>query len=254
MDLNRIVMPVFGLLFLTFLSACSGDGDTSPPSPVPLTAATAEGFWTGTTNTNRTVTGVVLDDGVYWFLYSVGGDPSIIEGVLQGDSNAQDGALNSLNAKDFNVERPVTPVLNATINGSYTTKQSLSGSYQSNVPDTFTTTYNSDYELTPDITAVTGTYTGPVAQNETVNVTVSAAGGISGISSTGCRITGSVSPRTRGNVFDVTITFGGQSTCSNGTNTVNGVGLYNARTKKLYSAAFNSDRTNGFVFLGTKNP
>jgi hypothetical protein len=30
MDLNRIVMPVFGLLFLTFLSACSGDGDTSP--------------------------------------------------------------------------------------------------------------------------------------------------------------------------------------------------------------------------------
>ncbi len=254
MGLNRIVMPVFGLLFLTFLSACSGDGDTPPPSPVPLTAATAEGFWTGTTNTNRTVTGVVLDDGVYWFLYSVGGDPSIIEGVFQGDSNAQNGALNSLNGKDFNVERAVTPVLNATINGSYTTKQSLSGSYQSNVPDTFTTAYNSDYELTPDITAVAGTYTGPVAQNETVNVTVSAAGRISGISSTGCRITGSVSSRTRGNVFDVTITFGGQSTCSNGTNTVNGVGLYNARTKKLYSAAFNSDRTNGFVFLGTKNP
>ncbi len=254
MELNRIVMPVLGLLSLAFLSACSGDGDTSLPAPAPLTASTAEGFWTGMTNTNRTVTGVVLDDGVYWFLYSVGGDPSVIEGVLQGDSNAQDGALNSLHAKDFNVERPVTPVLDATINGSYTTKQSLSGSYQSNVPDTFTTTYNSDYELTPDITAVAGTYTGPVAQNETVNVTVSAAGGISGTSSTGCRITGSVSPRTRGNVFDVTITFGGQSTCSNGTNTVNGVGLYNAGTKRLYSAAFNSARTNGFVFLGTKNP
>jgi hypothetical protein len=184
----------------------------------------------------------------------VGGDPAIIEGVLQGDSNAQDGALISSNAKDFNVERPVTPVLNATINGSYTTKQSLSGSYQSNVQGTFTTTYDSDYELAPDITAVAGTYTGPVAQNETVNVTVSAAGGISGISNTGCRFTGSVVPRTHGNVFDVTITFGGQPTCSNGTNTVNGVGLYYAGTKKLYSAAFNSARTNGFVFLGTKNP
>lgn len=154
MHRKRMAIPLFGLLLLAHLSACSGAGDTSPPSPAPLPAASAEGLWAGTTDTNRTVTGVVLDDGVYWFLYSVGAKPSIIEGVLQGDSNAQDGALTSLNAKDFNVEQPVTPVRNTTINGSYTTKQSSSSSYQSNVQDTFTTTYNSDYELAPDITAV----------------------------------------------------------------------------------------------------
>jgi hypothetical protein len=55
-----------------------------------------------------------------------------------------------------------------------------------------------------------------------------------------------------GNVFDVTITFAGQPACSNGSDTVRGVGFYDAGTKRLYSAAFNPARTNGFVFIGTK--
>jgi hypothetical protein len=259
MDVKRIQAPILGLVLLASFSACGGNGDTSTPPSVPTPLASAEGHWVGTTTTtttNRIVRGVVLDDGAYWFLYSADRNPLFIEGVVQGNGNFQNGVLTSSNAKNFNVERPVTPVLDATINGSYTTKQSLNGIFfdQSNVQDTFTTTYDSDYELPPDMNAIAGAYTGPVALNEIVDVTVSAAGEISGTSRTTptCTFTGSVSPRAHGNVFDVTIIFGGQTTCSNGSDTVRGIGFFDAGTKKLYSAAFNGTKTNGFVFLGTK--
>lgn len=260
MHRSRMVILVFGLLFVSYLSACSGGGDTAP-SPTALPATSAEGLWTGTTNTNnRTVTGVVLDDGVYWFLYSVVGDPSLIAGIVQGDSTSQNGALTSSNATDFSVERGTPLVLKATVDGTYTMKQSLDGTivYQNNAQaqDSFKTTYDTDYESAPDINAVAGTYTGPVAVGENVSVTVSATGDITGhsitdLSPAGCTFSGLFKPRVHGNVFDVTITFKGERGCSNGTATVKGVGFFHAG--KLYSAALNNDKTNGVVFIGTKS-
>lgn len=75
MHLKGIQSHVRSALLLVSLYACSGGGDTTP-SPTTLLAASPEGLWTGTNDTNRTITGVVLDDGVYWFLYSAAGDPS----------------------------------------------------------------------------------------------------------------------------------------------------------------------------------
>jgi hypothetical protein len=95
-------------------------------------------------------------------------------------------------------------------------------------------------------------YTGFVTASETVTVIVSNNGSISGSSNTGCTFSGSFSPRTHGNVFDVTVTFDGQPGCSIGTETVKGIALYDAGTKQLYSAALNDTKTNGFVFIGTK--
>ncbi len=260
MHLKLIQSHVLGVLLLVSLSACSGGGDTPTPSATASPASPAEGLWTGITNTNdRTVTGVVLDDGGYWFLYSAVGDPSLIAGVVQGDSTSQNGALTSSNATDFSVERGTPLVLKATVDGTYTMKQSLDGTivYPNNAPprDTFTTTYDRDYELAPDINAVAGTYTGPVAAGENVSVAVSSAGDIIGHSITGppatqCTFSGLFKPRAHGNVFDVTITFGPQDTCSNKNATVTGVGFFHAG--KLYSAALNSDKTNGVVFIGTK--
>lgn len=255
--MQRITTSIVSLFVLASLAACSGEGDTSPPSPAPLPAATAEGLWLGATNSNpsRTVTGVVLDDGVYWFLYSVAGNSSITAGVVQGVSTSQNGVLNSANATDFSIER--TPlIVNPTVDGRYTMKQSLSGTISYSNPNTqniFTTTYDGNYELAPDITAIAGIYTGPVALNETVEVVVSAAGIISGTSSAtpACTFSGLFKPRTHGNIFDVTIEFGSQDTCSNKDATVRGIGFLHAG--KLYSAALNHDKTNGVVFIGTKS-
>lgn len=254
MHSKRIQNHVFSLLLLVSLSACSGGSDTPTPSHATLPASPAEGLWTGATGSNRTVTGVVLNDGVYWFLYSVVSDPSIIVGVVRGDSSSQNGVLTSSNATDFSVER-IQLTLGARIDGTIQAKQSLNGTivYQNNAQanDTFTTTYNSDYELVPDINAVVGTYIGPVALNENVSVTVSPTGDIVGHSINAlCTFSGLFKPRAHGNVFDVTITFNGQQGCSNGTGTVKGVAFFHAG--KLYSAALNDDKTNGVVFIGTK--
>lgn len=254
MQMKRIQQGVLSLLLLVGLSACSdGGGDVPTPAPTSLPATSAEGFWAGTTNTNRTVTGLVLDNGTYWVLYSVENDPLTVAGLIQGDSTSQNGAITSSNTKDFNFE--TGKILDATITGNYTMKQSLNGTlvYSIGGPNTsFTTTYDSDYDLVPDMNTVAGTYGGPVTATENVTVQVSSTGNLSGNSTTGCTFTGSFSPRTHGNVFNVIVIFADDPACSNRNDTVNGVGTYDADTKTLYSAALNGDRTNGFIFVGTK--
>ena len=157
MQLKRI--RVLGLLLVVSLSACSGAGDTSTLPLATASTTTAEGLWTGTTDTNRTVKALVLDDGVYWALYSEASNPSIIAGVVQGDSSSQNGTFTSSNARDFNLQ---TGILEATINGSYAMKQSLNGTiaYQTGGQSTFTLIYDSDYDLMPNMNAAAGTYTG----------------------------------------------------------------------------------------------
>lgn len=251
--MQRIVTSIVGLFLLASLAACSGEGD---PSSITTPTASAEGLWTGTTTTNRTVKGLVLDDGSFWLLYSEDQNPSFITGAVHAVTTTQSGSAISSSAKDFNVERPGVPVFDATLSGDYTTKQTLNGTIldQTGGKIIFTTTYDPDYEQVPDITAVAGTYSGPVAKNETATVTVLATGSLSGVSATGCQFTGLVSPRKQGNIFDVTITFGPQNACSNKTATVRGVAFYDTVANKLYSAAFNDANSNGSVFLGTRRP
>lgn len=115
MHRSRMVILVFGLLFVSYLSSCSGDGDTTP-SPTLLPAASAEGLWIGTTSTNNSthaVAALVLDHGVYGLLYSGVGKPSVPEGFIQGNKS---GTFISSDAKDFNLK---PGLLNATIDGSY---------------------------------------------------------------------------------------------------------------------------------------
>lgn len=107
--------------------------------------------------------------------------------------------------------------------------------------------------IEPNMNAAAGTYTGFVTASETVTVIVSNNGAISGDSSTGCTFSGSFSPRNHGNVFDVIIMFNGEPGCSIGKATVNGIAFYDAGTKQLRSAALNNNRTDGFVFIGTKS-
>jgi len=254
--MQKKTVRLLSIFFLAVsLSACSGGGSDNPAPPASASATSAEGLWNGTTNSGRSVAGLVLNDGTYWFLYTLIGNPSIVAGVVQGNGSSQNGLITSSNTKDFNLEG--LGILEASINGSYVMKQSLSGTIaivNNGGQSTFATTYNTDYDIAPNTSLLAGTYTGSTATTggvETVTVTLSAAGSISGSSLSGCAFTGSLSPRTSGNAYDVSVIFAG-GVCSNGTNTVNGVAFFEAATKKLYSAALNSTRTNGFIFIGAK--
>jgi hypothetical protein len=241
------------LFVVVALSACGGGGGGGGSTPAPAT--TAEGLWEGTTNNGRSVAGFVLDDGTSWVLYSLVGNSAVIAGAIQGSGTSQNGSFTSPNGKDFNLEG--LGINNVTISASYIAKQSFNGTVTYTATSgvvTFVTSYDSNYDLTPTLTSVAGTYSGSAATTvgtEAATVTISTLGALSGLSAGGCAFSGSATPRARGNVFNVSVTFAG-GVCVNGTNTVTGVAHFDAATKLLRSAALNSTRTNGFIYVGTK--
>ena len=243
------------------LTGCGGGGgDTSAPGavaqlpPTPV-AITAEGLYLGTTSTGRTVTGIILDNGTYWVIYSVANNSAVIAGAVQGTGTSLNGNFTSSNAKDFNVEGQ--RIDDATVSASYVAKQSLNGlvTYPAtSLNVTFVSTYSAAYDQAPSLVTIAGTYTGTAAVvggTEPASLVISASGGLTGVGASGCQFSGTVSLHPKGNVYDVAVTFAG-GVCSNGTSTVTGIGYFDSATKRLYSTALNSSRTNGFIFVGTK--
>lgn len=232
--------------------ACGGGYSESNPFSLPQhTATSAEGRWTGTTPTGRTVVGLVVHGGSYWLFYSAKDQPNILAGLIQGTGTSYSGAFGSSNTRDFNMEG--AGIRAATMRGSYVPSKSFDGTiaYVSGDTESFTSTYDGDYELAPNLTLLAGTYTGVRTDHHRVTVTVDSTGTISGHSSDGCTVAGTLSPRTKGNVFHTSVTFGG-GICCDGTETVTGVTFYDAVTNRLYSGTLNSASTTGFIFLGTK--
>lgn len=240
------------LLVLGALAGCGGGGDDSGGAPL-ASAASAQGLWNGATSTNRTVAGLVLSDGTYYVFYSSVGNPTLIAGVIQGSGTSSVGTFSSSNARDFNLEG--SGVLPATIASNFAAKQSFGGTigYSATVNTTFTSTYDAAYEIVPSLAIVAGSFTGQVASSagtQSSSLTVSANGAVSGASS-GCATTGTVSPRSDGNAYDVSLTFG-PSPCLFASQTLTGIAYFNATTKRLYAFMPNAARSDGLIFAGNK--
>ena len=243
------------LASVVLASACGGGFDTTPSATAAT--STAQGLWIGTTNTGRTATGIVLSDGTFYVLYSLAGvgNATTIAGAVQGTGASNSGTFSSSNARDFNLESLV--VLPATVSAMYVPKQSFNATitYAAGAPVATTGTYDADYETVPSLATLAGTYTGQavtlagVVANATL--TVSTSGAVSGLSAGGCAATGSASPRTDGNAYNMTITFGG-GTCAFANQTLSGIGYFNSVAKRLYAAAPNAARDDGVLFVGTK--
>lgn len=234
-----------------FLAGCGGGGGGDATPVVETRSAT--GLWTGTTSTNRSVTGVVLADGTYYVLYSGVGAPLVIGGVVQGTGSVNGSTFSSSNGRDFNLEG--AGVLPANVSATVNTKQSLNGAvgYSNGGSTSFTSTYDANFEQAPTLAAIAGTYSGNVAFSlgvDSATVTVSSAGAISG-GSNGCAITGTVAPRADGNAYNMALTFGA-APCYFAGQTFNGIAYYNAGAKRLYAAAPNGARTDGVLFVGVK--
>lgn len=248
------LIKAFAMSWILALTACGGGGGESGTVAVPV--ANAQGLWNGSTNTARSVTGIVLDDGTYWLLYSIPNVSALVAGFIQGSGTSLNGSFTSSDAID--VDLAGHRINSATISASYTAKQSFNGSvnYVSpNAPLTFTSSYNPDYEQTPNLTAVAGNYVGiaSVANgNEAVTFIISAQGVLAGTGATsGCTYGGLVAPSSKGNFYDVSLVISGGS-CATGTSAVTGIGYFDAGPKRLYLAALNKSRTLGMSFTGIK--
>jgi hypothetical protein len=254
MHLPNVSLIGIAAISAGLLSACGGGGGGNDSNTNQAAATTAEGLYTGTSN-GRTITGLVLDDGSYYVLYTVANNPILVAGVIQGSGTSSNGSFTSANAVDISIEsRRVVP---GVVSASYVQKQSFSGtiSYPSlNGTSAFTSTYSADYEIAPSLNAIAGTYngtSGSASGAESANLTISSTGAITGSGSSGCSFAGTITPRAKGNAYNASITFGG-SPCLFANQTIIGGAYYNAEVKRLYAVGLPATRTNGVVFVGTK--
>jgi hypothetical protein len=266
---SRFLGLAVSLLGAALLASCGG-GDGGGPTAAQLSA----GLWTGSTDTNRNVTAVTLSDGTYYLMYDGVGTPGTPGGLVAGS----DGALSSTftftstDALDHDVETgtmavPV-PAIPATVRADAMPRTSFNGTMArtNGTGFNFSTSYDADFNSTPTLLAVQGTYTGTVGFSlgpRAGSVFVVDANG--GITSTinFCSITGRLTPRTDGNIYDLSITFGG-GYCAFPNQTLTGIAYYRALTRELRTAttgvatlnpgAYPGDTPNpeGVVFIGTK--
>ncbi len=246
------MIKVLAVSWLLALAACGGSGNSGTP-PAPLISA--EGLWAGSTSTSRTVTGIVLDNGTYWLLYSVPNVSALTAGFIQGTGTSLNGSFSSSDGVDFNISGQ--GINNATVSASYATKQSLNGSATYANPNstyTFTSAYNADYDKTPSLSAIAGNYLGIASvagSNEAITMVINPQGLVAGTGTSSCQYAGLVVPRAKGNLYDLSLVISG-SNCATGTSSVTGIGYFDAGAKRLYLAALNSARSNGLVFDGVK--
>jgi hypothetical protein len=239
------------------LAACGSGGGNGGSAPPPQPVSSAEGLWIGSTSASRSVIGIVLDNGIYWILYSLPHAGSIIAGVVQGTASSVNGSFASSDGIDFNLEGQ--GISSATVSASYLVTQSLNGSVtytNLNPAYTFTSSYNSDYGQTPFVSAIAGNYLGLASvagSNEAITIAVSSQGVVAGTGgSSGCQYLGTAQPRAKGNLYDVAVVIGGGGACAGGTNAVTGIGYFDASAKRLYITALNKSRSNGLIFVGIR--
>ena len=152
------MIKALAMLGILVLAACGGGGGgNAVPAPAAGPVSSAEGLWIGSTSTSRTVTGFVLDNGTYWILYSVPHVSALIGGFVQGTGSSLNGSFSSSDGIDFNVEG--NGINTTTVSASYFSKQSFNGSvtYPTlNQTFTFSSSYNSDYDQPPSVSAQIG--------------------------------------------------------------------------------------------------
>jgi hypothetical protein len=220
------------ILLAAILAGC-GEGSSSPQS------TTAEGLWIGNTSTLRKLTGLVLADGTYWIFYTGGpGSFSTTGGFIQGTGISRAGGFSSSNGQDFNFAGLGTN--NVTLSASFQARESFNGlvSYPTQGVS-FTSTYRDTYEQSPSLDTIAGTYDS--------GFTISSSGALRGSFSGGCRFEGNVSPRKKGNVYDLTLTHA----CASGTTIATGIGYYNPDTKIFYAAAI-ADNGSPLLLVNTR--
>ena len=250
-----------GLILALALSACGGGSrNTTAVNQDP------QGFWVGTTTSGYDLAAVVLENGDYYSLYS---QNNIVVGANYGrlavTGNNFTGSLNNIyiTGNQFN---------SGTISGSFTPKSTLQGTSEhlGSKVGLFTTTYRTIYDTPATLSAIAGTYTGPIYRTVgTANISISKSGSVSGYtigpesSLQKCIITGNVLPRASGkNVYDLTMVWSnnpdlnaprcclpGSTTCA--TNTPR-TGISVVEGIYFYSAWVNAARTSGFLWRGRK--
>ncbi len=247
----RVVSSLVAVLLLVGCSALSNQ------QSVPV------GMYNGTSAAGDSVTAFVLSNGVFWYLYSSPTNSSVSTSIYEGLGQFSNGSFTSTAAYSYAVSQGTGATLGALtdtyVNGS------LSGLFQSTSLSSTTVLQFSSSSGTPTISPLVGSYTASLSSSdvglnttsllETLSIKIAANGAITGTltapGNLSCTVTGTMTPRTDTNAFDLSITFStttGVSPPFDNGNIYNGIAFYNATTRTLRFAAVTSDSTKAIGF------
>jgi hypothetical protein len=228
-------------------AAGGGSGGTVTPTPVPTVAA---GWWSGSTTDHRTLTGLVFADGSFSILYSAQDAPDSVAGLVQGSGAGVDGTFASTDAIDFRLADGT--VAATPFSATAVARQHFDGSLFDDGLG-FTSTYNARYERTAALDDVAGRYDAQAARPDdslAATLAIDAQGVLSG-SGTGCRVDGSLAPRSDANAYGIVLALSGDDCASNGL-VFSGVAFFDSDTRSLYVMAPNAARTDALVIRAAR--
>jgi hypothetical protein len=212
-------------------------------------------LYKGATSNGRAVAGIVLDDNSFYAIYSGINNPTVTGGAVQGTIQAAAGSFSITDAVDVNIEGLGTQV--ATVSGTYGEKQFIKGTITypaSNQAVSFSANYSADYETTPALSAIAGTFAGSANTSigsEGVKFSISATGDLGGRSAGGCAFSGTVKPRSSGNLYVETIQFGA-APCALPGATLSGISYFDHTTNLDYTVVSIPGQAGKLVAIATK--
>lgn len=212
------------------LAACGGGGsdeDTAPEHP----SASAEGAYIGTltsNGSNNAFSAVVLETGELWAIYGsvLPSGVMAITGFVQGSGQSANGTYSSSDLRDFGVAPAFAGTSTATYDSSANTMNgtfrfgSTTVGFQGGPVDS---QYNYDQPAT--LAQVTGNWTLNSLTGEAISLSIGTGGGVTGTTSLGCSLSGTLTPRNSGkNVFNAALRFG-PAPCSLPNQSASGIAL-----------------------------
>ncbi len=215
------------------LSVCLANAATNSYADMsdPLLRATqtqpeTEGIFVGQLESSGEIHTILLTTGefytIYWDLNQTGSAASRGAFSIGSITSAND---HTIHGEGNTYGTDGVAVQTFSLAGTYQAKQSLSGTIarSNKTPLQFRAQYKSDYNNTAGYASATGNFDGvvlygnvptaiPAAQRSAIALSVDAAGRITG-SNDACSFTGMLSPRQRGNVYDMNLSFADTSDC-----------------------------------------
>lgn len=278
--MTRNVLILSGLCAALQLAGCgsgSSSSDSTPGASVPPPTTTAptgvQGSWRGNINSptpnSRLLETIVLDDGTLWMAYSTANDPVQTDallnaaGLIKGSGTPDEaaGAFNVSSARQLSLEDGTRAAIS--VSSTYVTGSTLSGSITRDPgapatalpsPASFSSLYRTAYNNNLTLAHLTGTYQGSLSTTlgkHSASLTVDAAGAVTGSDNTGCSITGTATARSRGNVFNISLTFGSEAGCAANAG-VSQQGVLSLESGRAGIMAADTDMKKAFIFVGNR--
>jgi hypothetical protein len=209
--MKRVICQLCVMSLIIGLCGCGGGGGSSAAVSSPAATSALQGVFQGSNSVGTAENVIVLEDGSFWNMYGTSTVSAfLVSGVADGSASTSNGSY-TLTYTAFPAlgSTPVSGTGSGTYTATTIAGSDTTGGQTTTINLAAPISSNYNYNTPAVLSAISGSWSGSLLDGETGSIVISSSGAISGTSSLGCSVTGTITPRPSGkNVFNVTLTFG----------------------------------------------